>query len=38
MNQQPQRWLALLALLAMFGFSQAQMAYAQDTDGGGLPQ
>ena len=38
MNQKPQRWLALLALLAMFGFSQAQMAYAQDTDGGGLPQ
>jgi len=38
MNQNPQRWLALLAVLAIFGFSQAQTAYAQDTDGGGLPQ
>jgi len=38
MNQQPQRWLALLALLVVSSFSLAQTAYAQDSDGGGLPQ
>lgn len=38
MNLKPQRWFALFALLVLSGFSLAPAAYAQDNDGGGLPQ
>jgi hypothetical protein len=38
MSQKPQHRLFLLALLVVSGFFLTQTAYAQDTDGGGLPQ
>lgn len=38
MNQQPQRWFALLILLLASSFALTQTAYAQYSDGGGLPQ
>lgn len=38
MNQQPRRWFALLVMLLASSFALTQTAYAQDDDGGGLPQ
>jgi hypothetical protein len=38
MNRNLKRWLSAAAVLAVAGSSLAPAAYAQDLDGGGLPQ